>query len=319
MAPRTGCGSGPAHVLRAELRDGIAAELPEYSVDFAAQNAERALHARLAPSGQAVQRGAADHDRLRTERECLDDVRTAAEAAVDENGEAVADRAHDLRQHIDRCETGVELPPAVITQHDAVATQCRGTFGVRHVQHPFDEEPAAPQLPDPGDVIPADGRIEQRWNHRAAAERGGGGWGQEGLEVAEARHALAAENLEEPARVPQYVERGAEGGFAGRAIAALIPFTVAEYIGVGCEHQRLVTRRRGALHDVARVGGVPENRGALMARGGVDEGSGDQPQTLQGFAVGAQRHLVFGPALDVLEREARHAAPGNLAQIGDVE
>src|ERR1700693_3030437 len=130
-APRTGCGSGPAHVLRAELRDGIAAELTEYPVDFAAQNAERALHARLAPRGQAVQRGAADYDRLRTERGCLDDVRPAAEAAVDENGEAPADRAHDLRQHIDRRDTRVELPPAVITQHEAVATQCRSTFGVR--------------------------------------------------------------------------------------------------------------------------------------------------------------------------------------------
>src|ERR1700720_1460351 len=94
-APQSGCGSGPAHVLRAELRDGIAAELAEYPVDFAAQNAERAFHARLAPRGQAVQRGAADHDRLRTERECLDDVGTAAEAAVDEDAEARADRAPD--------------------------------------------------------------------------------------------------------------------------------------------------------------------------------------------------------------------------------
>src|ERR1700730_11159420 len=106
----------------------------------------------------------------------------------------------------------------------------RSASAARHVQHPFDEEPAAPQLPDPGDVIPADGRIEQRWNHRAAAERAGGGSGQEGLEIAEARHAVAAENLEEPARVPQYVERGAEGGFAGGAIAALVPFTVAKHI-----------------------------------------------------------------------------------------
>src|SRR3981081_1755156 len=89
---RTGCGSGPAHLLRAELRDGIAAELTEYPVDFAGQNAQRALHARLAPRGQAVQRGAADHDGRRTEREWLDDVGTAAEAAVDENGEGCVDR-----------------------------------------------------------------------------------------------------------------------------------------------------------------------------------------------------------------------------------
>ena len=54
--PASGYGSGPAHLLRAELRDGIATELTEYPVDFAGQNTERALHARLAPSGQAVER-----------------------------------------------------------------------------------------------------------------------------------------------------------------------------------------------------------------------------------------------------------------------
>src|SRR3984893_9153602 len=130
----------------------------------------------------------------------------------------------------------------------------RSASAPRHVQHPLDEEPAAPLLPDPGDVIPADGRIEQLWNHRATAERGGGGWGEEGREITAARHAVATENLEEPARVAQYVERGADSGFAGGAIAALVPFTVAEHVGVGREHQRLVTRRRGALHDVARDG-----------------------------------------------------------------
>jgi len=98
--PATGCGSGPAHLLRAELRDGIAAELTEYPVDFAGQNAQRALHARLAPRGQAVQRGAADHDGRRTERECLDDVGTAAEAAVDENGEAKAIDSADVNDYL---------------------------------------------------------------------------------------------------------------------------------------------------------------------------------------------------------------------------
>src|SRR6267143_2182438 len=222
---------GAPHVLWAEIGDGIAAQLTEHPVDFAGQNLQRTIHARLAPRGQAVQRGAPDHDGLRTQRERLDDVGTAAEAAVDENGEALADCVRDLRQHLDRRDTGIQLPPAVIAQHDAVAAQCCGALGVRDAQYSFDQELAAPQLPDPGDVIPADGRIEQGWNHGAAAECGGRGWGQEGLEIAEARHAVAPQNLQEPARVPQYVERGAERGFAGRAVAALVPFTAAEYIG----------------------------------------------------------------------------------------
>src|SRR6266436_10304741 len=83
---------GPPHVLWAEVGDGIATQLTEHPVDFAGQNLQRTIHARLAPRGQAVQRGAPDHDGLRTQRERLDDVGTAAEAAVDENGEALADR-----------------------------------------------------------------------------------------------------------------------------------------------------------------------------------------------------------------------------------
>src|SRR5436853_3255422 len=105
-APHSGCGSGRAHVLRTELGDGIAAELTEHPVNLAGENVERPLHARLAPRGQAVQRSAADHDRLRTQRESLDDVRTTAEAAVDENREALAECAHGLRQHLDRRDTG---------------------------------------------------------------------------------------------------------------------------------------------------------------------------------------------------------------------
>src|SRR4030081_284695 len=64
---------------------------------------------------------------------------------------------------------------------------------------------------------------------------------------------------------------------------------------------------RGAL------AGRPRIASPAWARGRVDQGLRDQAQTLQGFAVGAQRPLAVGPALDVLERDPRDATPGNLA------
>src|SRR5438309_10323094 len=70
---------GPSQVLRAEVGDAIAAQLTEHPVDFAGQNLQCTIHPRLAPCGQAVQRGAPDHDGPGTERERLDDVGTAAE------------------------------------------------------------------------------------------------------------------------------------------------------------------------------------------------------------------------------------------------
>src|SRR5205814_5707000 len=92
--PRSGVLQG----LRAELSDGIAAELTEHPIDLGSQHRERAIHARLAAGGEAIERRAADHHRLGTERERFDDVGAAAEAAVDEDGEPLAHGAPEDRK-----------------------------------------------------------------------------------------------------------------------------------------------------------------------------------------------------------------------------
>ena len=56
-----------------------------------------------------------------------------------------------------------------------------------------------------------------------------------------------------------------------------------------------------------------------MPGGCVDEGRGHEAQPPEGFAVTAQGYLVLGAALHVLEYEAGQAAPGDLAQVRDVE
>ena len=48
------------------------------------------------------------------ERDGLDDVRAAEEAAVDDDSAAAAHRLHHLRQHGQRAHAGVQLPPAVV-------------------------------------------------------------------------------------------------------------------------------------------------------------------------------------------------------------
>ena len=63
----------------------------------------------------------------------------------------------------------IELPTAVIADHDAVETQRGGALGVGHGQHALDEELAAPVLADPADVVPGDGRLEQPRKDRAPA------------------------------------------------------------------------------------------------------------------------------------------------------
>src|SRR6185437_2899128 len=68
-----------------------------------------------------------------------------------------------------------------------------------------------------------------------------------------------------------------------------------------------------------RAGRESQDRGALLARRGVDEGRWHEPQPCQRLEVAAQRDLVLGAALGVLEHEARDAAACDLAQVSDVE
>jgi hypothetical protein len=75
----------------------------------------------------------------------------------------------------------------------------------------------------------------------------------------------------------------------------------------------------GGRNDQGRLGGAAEYRAALVAGGCVDERRRHETQSRERLAVAAQRHLVLGPALDVLEYESGNAPPGNLAQVGDVE
>ena len=66
------------------------------------QDAERMRHAGFAAGGEAVEGGASEHDRVRAECQRLHHVGPAAETAVDDEREARADGAHDLRQHLER-------------------------------------------------------------------------------------------------------------------------------------------------------------------------------------------------------------------------
>jgi len=64
---------------------------------------------------------------------------------------------------------------------------------------------------------------------------------------------------------------------------------------------------------------APEDRAALVACAGVDQRLRHEPPARQRLAVAAEGVLVLRTALDVLEGEVRHAAAGELTQVGDVE
>ena len=81
-AGRSHPGSGGR--LASRSCDRGVAEAEQRGVDAAAQDVEHVLDARLAVGGEAPQVGAADHHRPGAERERLDDVAAAADAAVEQ-------------------------------------------------------------------------------------------------------------------------------------------------------------------------------------------------------------------------------------------
>ena len=78
--------------------------------------------------------GPADPDRIGAQRQRLEDVRAAADAAVDEHRHPAPDRADDLGQRVDRRPHTVHRPAAVIGDEDpvrAVLNRLLGALG-RH-------------------------------------------------------------------------------------------------------------------------------------------------------------------------------------------
>ena len=68
---------------------------------------------------QTPERGPAREHGARSERECLDDVGPAPDAAVDEHLDPALEGVGDLTEDVDRRRHAVELPAAVIRDDDA--------------------------------------------------------------------------------------------------------------------------------------------------------------------------------------------------------
>src|SRR5205085_11751175 len=99
-------------------------------VDPGAQDVEHVLDSRLAGRGQAPQVGPSDHYRLRAERERLDHVATAPDAAVEQHLELVADRFGDGGQGTDRRGRAVEIVAPVVGDRDRAEAGVEGPPGV---------------------------------------------------------------------------------------------------------------------------------------------------------------------------------------------
>src|SRR5690606_8628787 len=154
-----------------------------------AQDIDRVRRARPLPGGQTVQTGTADQHAARAQEQGLGDVAAATEAAIEEDLHSSLVDARHFRQRLQCGNRAIELTAAVVGQHHAVDAVLQRQAGIVRVDHALDDQLALPDVTQPGDVVPAQGRVEFR-GQRAGRTlyRILAGW-QQVAEVLEARYA----------------------------------------------------------------------------------------------------------------------------------
>ena len=118
----------------------------------------------LLPVAQAVQEGPPDADGGRPERERLEHVGAPPDPAVDVDFAPAEDGGAEAVE-FEQGEQGrlrrVEGAAAVVREHDASDAVVRGRpLGVRGALDALDDDGQAGRLPDPGDVVPAQGPVD---------------------------------------------------------------------------------------------------------------------------------------------------------------
>src|SRR3989454_253281 len=143
-----------------ERREPVHAEEPHRDLDLVLEQLEHADQPGLARRGEPAAREAPDADTLRAERQGLDDVSAANEAAVHDDRRPAADRPDDLGERLDRAPAVVELAPAVVGDvHalDAVVGRKRRVLGRRDA---LQDERDRVRVLEALDVVPAEPRLE---------------------------------------------------------------------------------------------------------------------------------------------------------------
>src|SRR5687767_7417711 len=99
---------------------------------------------RLSVQREAVDVGAADEHRVRTEGQGLEGVAARADPGVEEHGHLVADRPGDRSQRVERGDRSVDLAAAVVGDDDSVDLVPDRKPGVVWALDPLEQDRAVP-------------------------------------------------------------------------------------------------------------------------------------------------------------------------------
>ncbi len=306
----------------------------------------------LAVDGEPPEHRAPGQRRAGAEREGLDDVGAAPDAAVDEHLDAAVDRLDHLGQDVDRRRDPVELAPAVVGDDDPRGAVLAREHGVLAGQHALDEQRHAGFAGDSLEVVPRERRrdhlehllrrhasaperrdVDVRWDRERRAEvalavpahrcvdrqqkRAIAAVACLGDQLA--RHALVSKHVElEPARPAHGRHVGRRGRRERREAhdcARGARRACSRDLAVGMREALEGDRRDEQWHrDV-----LPEHRGRSGARLDVDQHARAQYPPAVRLDVVAKRQLVAGTARVVPVRTRLEPLRGEPLVVPDIE
>lgn len=117
-------------------------------------------HPRLAHDTKTPDPQTSHEDKLRPQRQSLENIRPTSDAGVVHNVRLVAHSLNDLLQRIQRRNGSVDLPTGVVGHHDAITSEIDALLRVLHTLNPLDTERLAaadplPRLHQPRHPVPA--------------------------------------------------------------------------------------------------------------------------------------------------------------------
>ena len=124
------------------------------------EDLEEAHHALGAGGGEPVDIEPAAGDRIGAQDQRLDHVGAAADAAIDDDVRAPANRFDDFRQHVDRTDALIELAPTMVRHIDAVDAVLDRNPGVLDGGDALEDQRDVEALLDPLDVTPVELRLK---------------------------------------------------------------------------------------------------------------------------------------------------------------
>ena len=226
---------------------GRAAHQLHSPLDFRPHQAKGPLNSGLAGRRERKEIEAPDTNGLGPERKRLQHMRSALDPSIHDHVDPIADGIHDFGQLVERGPRAVQLPAAMVGQHDAGAADLDCAFRVRHRHDALQAELAVPELDHFGHVVPVHGRVQHLG--KIPADRHGPAAHVDVLVQLGQLEALMREVVDAPHRLDRELQHSAKRQpERNRKPGTQVAFAVAAGDAVHGQHHDLDAGLLGALH-----------------------------------------------------------------------